>query len=356
MGLCQSEEEKVGSQKSRAIDKEIKQNQSNDERTVKLLLLGAGECGKSTVLKQMRLLTSKTYTADELEAQAKLVFTNIVIEMDHIVKAMPSAHFNFSDPMREHDVHMLTLYIKDMQHKSFHADAAEHVAKLWKDPVIKRLYAERRERNIRDIGDNTEYFFENLDRIAKPDYSPNSMDTLLLRTKTTGIVEVQFEIKKVKFRVFDVGGQRSERKKWIHCFEDVNAIIFIAALSEYNEVLFEDETTNRMIESMRLFESICNSRWFHNTNIILFLNKKDLFEDKIKKENITKAFPEYRGAQNYEETVAFIKQKFEALSNNPKKTFYVHETCATDTNQVQKILDSVISMIIQSNLHKSGLY
>ncbi|CCD63657.1 Guanine nucleotide-binding protein alpha-2 subunit [Caenorhabditis elegans] len=356
MGLCQSEEEKVGTLKSRAIDKEIKQLQTSEERTVKLLLLGAGECGKSTVLKQMRLLTSKQYTDEELLTQAKLVYTNIVIEMDHLVKAMPAAGLNFSDPMREHDVHMLTLYIKDMQHKNFQQDAADHVEKLWKDPVVKRLYAERKELNIRDIGDNTEYFFENLPRISKEDYHPNATDTLLLRTKTTGIVEVGFEIKKVKFRVFDVGGQRSERKKWIHCFEDVNAIIFIAALSEYNEVLFEDETTNRMIESMRLFESICNSRWFHNTNIILFLNKKDLFEEKIKKENIHKAFPEYRGEQNYAETVAFIKTKFEALSNNPKKTFYVHETCATDTNQVQKILDSVISMIIQSNLHKSGLY
>ncbi|CAL2042847.1 unnamed protein product [Caenorhabditis brenneri] len=356
MGLCQSEEEKVGSQKSRQIDKEIKQNQSSEERTVKLLLLGAGECGKSTVLKQMRLLTKKTYTPDELETQAKLVYTNIVTEMDRIVKALPSAGMNFTDSKRESDVHMLTLFIKDMQNKKFQEDAAEYVERLWSDPVVKKIYDQRRQYNIRDIGDNTKHFFDSLPRIRLPDYAPNDDDILLLRTKTTGIVEVQFEIKRVKFRVFDVGGQRSERKKWIHCFEDVNAIIFIAALSEYNEVLFEDETTNRMIESMRLFESICNSRWFHNTNIILFLNKKDLFAEKIKHENIQKAFPEYRGAQQYDECVAFIKTKFESLSNNPKKTFYVHETCATDTTQVQKILDSVISMIIQSNLHKSGLY
>uniref|UniRef100_A0A1I7V4D4 Guanine nucleotide-binding protein subunit alpha n=1 Tax=Caenorhabditis tropicalis TaxID=1561998 RepID=A0A1I7V4D4_9PELO len=304
----------------------------------------------------MRVLTSKKYTQEELETQAKLVYTNIVCEMDRIVKALPATGLNFKDPKRESDVHMLTLYIKDMQNKSFADDAAEFVQRLWEDASVKTLYNQRRDYNIRDIGDNTKYFFDNIARIRKADYVPDSTDMLLLRTKTTGIVEVQFEIRKVKFRVFDVGGQRSERKKWIHCFEDVNAIIFIAALSEYNEVLFEDETTNRMIESMRLFESICNSRWFHNTNIILFLNKKDLFEEKIQKENIHKAFPEYRGEQKYEDCVAFIKQKFETLSNNPKKTFYVHETCATDTNQVQKILDSVISMIIQSNLHKSGLY
>jgi hypothetical protein len=40
-----------------------------------------------------------------------------------------------------------------------------------------------------------------------------------------------------------VGGQRSERKKWIHCFESVNALIFMTAVSEYDEVLFEDDTT-----------------------------------------------------------------------------------------------------------------
>ena len=47
-----------------------------------------------------------------------------------------------------------------------------------------------------------------------------------------------------------MGGQRSERKKWIHCFEDVNAIIFIAAISEYDQVLFEDETTVSRAESV----------------------------------------------------------------------------------------------------------
>lgn len=41
--------------------------------------------------------------------------------------------------------------------------------------------------------------------------------------------------------MFDVGGQRSERKKWIHCFEGVTAIIFCVALSDYDLVLAEDE-------------------------------------------------------------------------------------------------------------------
>ncbi|KAH7668240.1 CBN-GPA-3 protein, partial [Aphelenchoides avenae] len=169
-------------------------------------------------------------------------------------------------------------------------------------------------------------FFDNLDRISDPNYMPTDQDILYTRIKTTGIVEVGFVIKGVQFRVFDVGGQRSERKKWIHCFEDVHAIIFITAVSEYDEVLFEDNTTNRMIESMRLFESICNSRWFINTSIILFLNKKDLFAEKIKHFSIKKAFPEYTGPQTYDDSINYIRKKFDRLNANPRKTIFVHQT------------------------------
>ena len=95
--------------------------------------------------------------------------------------------------------------------------------------------------------------------------------------------------------MFDVGGQRSERKKWIHCFEGVTAIIFCVAMSGYDLVLAEDEEMNRMMESMKLFDSICNNKWFVETSIILFLNKKDLFEDKIRHSPLTICFPEYKG-------------------------------------------------------------
>ena len=95
--------------------------------------------------------------------------------------------------------------------------------------------------------------------------------------------------------MFDVGGQRSERKKWIHCFEGVTAIIFCVALSGYDLVLAEDEEMNRMMESMKLFDSICNNKWFVETSIILFLNKKDLFEQKIKYSPLTTCFPEFKG-------------------------------------------------------------
>ena len=81
-------------------------------------------------------------------------------------------------------------------------------------------------------------------------------------------------------RRFDVGGQRNERRKWIHCFDNVNAVVFVASLSEFDQMLYEDETKNRLDEALELFGKISNSKWFAETAIILFLNKKDLFEKK----------------------------------------------------------------------------
>ena len=121
------------------------------------------------------------------------------------------------------------------------------------------------------MNDSAKYFLDQLDAITSPYFLPSTQDILRSRVKTTGIVEINFKVKDLNFRVFDVGGQRSERKKWIHCFEDVTSIIFLVALSEYDLVLVEDESVNRMQESLRLFDSICNNKYFVNTAFILFL-------------------------------------------------------------------------------------
>lgn len=95
--------------------------------------------------------------------------------------------------------------------------------------------------------------------------------------------------------MLDVGGQRSERRKWIHCFDSVTAVMFCVALSEYDQVLREDATQNRMKESLLLFDEVSNSHWFKNTSFILFLNKTDLFKEKIGRVDLTCCWPNYTG-------------------------------------------------------------
>ena len=109
------------------------------------------------------------------------------------------------------------------------------------------------------------------------------------------MIEQRFEIDKKVLHIYDVGGQRNERKKWIHCFENVTAVIFVAALSCYDEIMFEDETKNAMDDSIELFHEVCNSPWFTKTAIILFLNKADLFKIKIQNVPLNVCFKEYTG-------------------------------------------------------------
>ncbi|KAK5614212.1 Guanine nucleotide-binding protein G(o) subunit alpha [Crenichthys baileyi] len=118
----------------------------------------------------------------------------------------------------------------------------------------------------------------------------------------------------------------------------------------------EDETTNRMHESLMLFDSICNNKFFIDTSIILFLNKKDLFAEKIKKSPLTICFPEYTGANTYEDATAYIQVQFESKNRSPNKEIYCHLTCATDTGNIQVVFDAVTDIIIANNLRGCGLY
>lgn len=198
-------------------------------------------------------------------------------------------------------------------------------------------------------------YFDCIDRISKEGYLPTDQDVLRSRVKTTGITETSFKIGDLTYRMFDVGGQRSERKKWIHCFENVTAIIFMVAISEYDQVLIEDEDTNRMQEALTLFDSICNSRWFGKTSTILFLNKTDIFKTKLLSSPLSNCFPDFNGGADEELAREYIKKRFTSINHSPHKQIYTHFTCATDTEQVEFVLSAVHDIILQNNLRDVGL-
>jgi G-protein alpha subunit len=169
---------------------------------------------------------------------------------------------------------------------------AEDIESLWTDKGIRAIYERQAEFQLND---SAAYFFENVRRMADPDYLPSDQDILRSRSKTTGIVETSFKLENITFRMIDVGGQRSERKKWLHCFQDITSAIFCVATPEYDLKLYEDDETNRMHESIRLFREICNNKWFVETSTILFLNKDDIFREKIQKVDLNVCFPAYTG-------------------------------------------------------------
>lgn len=109
-----------------------------------------------------------------------------------------------------------------------------------------------------------------------------------------------------------------------------------------------------MHEALMLFESIANSKYFNKSGLVLFLNKMDLFTEKVSsgRSSIVDFFPDYNGGpRDVEAGSRFFAGKFRNLVRDPNKELYVHYTNATDTNLLDKTMRSVQDMIVQRNLH-----
>lgn len=354
MGCWASKEDKVATERSKQIDVKLRSDGETDSKQVKLLLLGAGESGKSTFVKQIKIIHENGYTHEECLSFVPVVHNNTIQSLVAIVQAMGRLRIDFGHPDRVRDARQLFAIVGSSEDISLTPDLGQVMKRLWRDGGVQACFRRSREYQLND---SAEYFLNSLDRICHPMYVPMEQDVLRTRVKTTGIVETRFILRGLEFKMVDIGGQRSERKKWIHCFEGVTAIVFLVALSEYDLALAEDQEINRMMESMRLFDSICNNQWFIETAIILFLNKKDLFDDKIRISPLSICFPEYRGRNTSEDAGAYIQQKFENLNKRRDvKEVYTHFTCATDTNNVQFVFEAITDIIIKNNLRDCGLF
>uniref|UniRef100_A0A8C6SM23 Uncharacterized protein n=1 Tax=Neogobius melanostomus TaxID=47308 RepID=A0A8C6SM23_9GOBI len=306
-----------------------------------LFSTGTGESGKSTFIKQMRIIHGKGYSEEDRKGFTRLIYQNIITAIQALADAMhvPCPALN---PKRDVTSPFQALAHRLLQVETHMVSALEPwqvaaIKNVWNDHGVQNCYDRRREYQI---SDNAQY---DLDRLTAPSYVPTLQDILRVRVNTTGIIEYHFDLSNVIFRMVDVGGQRSERKKWIHCFEDVTSLVFLAALSEYDQVL-EDTKENRLKESMALFRTILSYPWFEDSSTILFLNKTDLLEEKIPRSHLATYFPEFSGKFVYSLPHAakeFILQMYTNLHRGHEKRLYAHYTCATDTDNIKKVFKSV---------------
>ncbi|KAH9906815.1 G protein alpha subunit [Xylariomycetidae sp. FL2044] len=341
--------DEAGLARTRELDKIIKQDEKRMQREVKLLLLGAGESGKSTVLKQMKLIYAQGFSKNEKLEWKPVVFNNIIQAMRVIFEAMDDYSIKFEDEENQRAKDLLLVDIEISPNDSLPEAYLEPVKTLWADAGVQKAILKGHEYALHD---NLAYFCGDADRLWAKGYVPTDQDLLRSRLRTTGITETVFDLGQLTYRMFDVGGQRSERKKWIHCFENVNCLMFLVAISGYDQCLVEDKEGNQMNEALMLWESIANSHWFTKSALILFLNKMDLFKEKIAGSPITShGFTDYQGpADDYKQASKYFMDKFRALNRNPEKEIYGHFTNATDTNLLKITMGSVQDMIIQRNL------
>ncbi|KAG8810388.1 Guanine nucleotide-binding protein alpha-2 subunit [Serendipita sp. 399] len=465
MGCVSSTAQDKERERSAKIDQEIEEDAKRLKRECKILLLGSGESGKSTIVKQMKIIHQNGYSHAELLMFRPTIYRNLLESAESVVLAMrkldiqPAIESNretdvigrieaWSNRMRaegwwggergargalmwqEGELENESVKVaqpggvtlgnflqaanvgnngdvdgplqvgpgrrRELDEKGrlnqpatsidlrdpdagFPLEIAQAIHGLFEDPMFKYLVEERSgEFYMMDSG---VYFIEHALRIGSgSEYVPNTTDVLRARAKSVGIAEtrqvsflsdhpfhlaradnradhgslVRFDMGALSIHMFDVGGQRSERKKWIHCFEAVTSIIFCVALSEYDQGLLEAKTTNRLTESLVLFHSIVHSQWFVKTSIVLFLNKMDIFKKKIPKIPLSNHFSEYAGGPDVQKAAKFILWKF-TQENRGRLSIYPHLTQATNTNKIKLVFAAVKETILSNSLKESGI-
>jgi len=346
-----TEEQKLKAKRNRELDKLLHTNQKDIVEEVKLLLLGPGESGKSTVFKQMKIIQPEGgFTPEELKAYRYIVFGNCITQMKVLVSAAEKLEIAVNPENADRASRVAQLPAGG---DAWSAEVADDIKVLWKDDGIQETYTHRDK--AYQLNDSAAYFFSRIESFIDPGYTPSEQDVLRARVRSTGIEEAEFAFSDLSFRMLDVGGQRSERRKWIHCFDCVTAVVFCASLSAYDQTLREDDSQNRMKEAILLFDEICNSPWFRETAFILFLNKLDLFKEKVQKVDIGETFSGWTGGcvaeKDWEKPAQFIKDKF-LKENQGGAEVFSHFTTAVDTENVRVVFQAVKKTLLDGVMDK----
>lgn len=331
--------------------------------TLRFLMLGGGESGKSTILRQIRRLQGSPIDQAELTVSKAYLKQNIIECMRTLAiqSEMLATVYNF-DTSVSTDLLLIRDRVAKLNDKGeFTKEMLDDFHKLFNDKGIKKTLEYR---DMYYIMDNVDYVLSKMHCIIDDDDIPTIEDYIHCRHRTAGIYRVGFTMCDEKndieelYEFIDVGGQRSERPKWTKILnEQLAAVIYVAALSAYNQLLFEDRRVNKLQEEIALFGKIINIPQFLECHTILFLNKSDLFKQKILKHSIKETFPDYHGDdKNLEVIIGFITKKFceQKKDITVHKTIYVHVTCATDTECIKNMFSSIRDIVLSRDLITCG--
>jgi len=336
-------------EKTAKIEQEIRKAR-HKRPNIKVLLMGTGDAGKTTFLKQLSVI-NRGFLRNEYKKYSEVLKENTLQSMRSLIDTdrvpIPPELQKAKDEVLAAE----TL-----------SDCVDSLVELWSSEYLKEAFANRSTLCLQTPS-NADYFFDNAVRFADENYAPELNDVFRAKLRTTGVTDIVIEHEGVSLNFIDVGGQRSERRKWIHQFDDVAAIIFLAAIDEYDMTLEEDQSTNRFEESLRLFEEFTSSKFFTYCCWILFLNKIDLFRDKIKKVPLSKTFSDFKREDcgNYDICIKYIENLYRSrftLGSTKRyrdpKDLYIHHTCALETDLITTVFNSTRNHILTMDLIDGG--
>jgi len=330
---------------TKQIDKIIRKDRKNNYDTgckfvlTTLLLLGPENSGKSTFIKQMRILYQGGYSDVELNRYKLALRENCINSIQTLLK---SEKVILPETLLCHKKSVLACNGSTLD------QCCCDIEILWSHPIIKEAYDKSTEFPI-TLPTNAAYFLQNVRKFSYPDFIPNHQDIINSRLKTNGISTIVFPHQGLEFTIIDIAGQKSDSRKWLHCFDNVNAVIFVVPLDEYD---IKTGNKNKLEEIREEWTSMSRHQQFEDTSWILFLNKTDLFEIKLKKAPLKQFFPdapdttEVKAASNY--ILSYFTKAFKG------KVVYPYITCITNTDLTEQIFQAVSHTVINRALSHAG--
>ena len=224
MGCAASSVESEATGRSKLTDDKLQNQKSQEHKVVKILLLGCGQSGKSTLLKQIRIIHQDGYSEQERKKYLPIVYSNTIKSLNDIISSMGKLHIDFADPTRKDDAVCFGVMTKQTNEVELTPEVGELMDRLWRDAGVQLSFSRSREYQLND---SAAYYLNDLSRISHAHYVPTEQDVLHTWVRTIGISTTKFKSQGLLFRVFDMGGDKSQRKKWIHCFEGIILIVAI---------------------------------------------------------------------------------------------------------------------------------
>ncbi|KAI8074793.1 putative guanine nucleotide-binding protein alpha-2 subunit [Gongronella butleri] len=330
---------------SKAIDKRIKMDEAKNKRELKLLLLGAQESGKSTLLKQMRLLYG-SISFTERQQYRDAIFETIYRGIQQLLGAAGPLS------LRDHQIHAALFQdpFEDLVASDyFNPVFLLPLKQLWSDKAVQKAYTSGLGLGYND---NLAHFFNQLDTIWSVDYVPTDKDVLRCKEQTHGMTAFTFRIGPYKYQLVDAGNSimAADGKKWLHVFDNISAVLFTVNVGGYDQGTLDDPNSNQIRDALIVFHNICNSPWLKDTTIFILLNKMDVFRQKLKTSRVSKYFGDYQGDNDNEEQVlTYFKRRFQSLNMNPKRHIFVDYTNALDGQLFRQVSMTIFNVITSNN-------
>jgi len=310
--------------------------------------------------------TGPSVSKSERSQYTSTIYNNVLVNLRYLVNEMKSTvatnpltsqfyhtenegHINEICDLLDNNY---SLIIDNADHYTHHY--YEMVHSIVNDPHFAQFITEN-DYAHEGVPDGFWYFVRRVHSLKEPPYFVPDWDSIMhSRRKTTGIVNIDRNyLDRISVTMALTGGQRSERKKWVNLYDSYRYIVYVASLVDFNRVLYEDDVTNRMVDSLSLFSELVQSDLLSDKPILLVLNKRDIlcerFENLEQRKTIIQCISQLFPTETLDDDASvedvihlITKQYTDIYERFRAGKLIVLETSAVNTNESKQTLERII--------------